>query len=405
MGPSFLPKKNILPLDGYTVVDLTHQVAGPFCTMLLADLGALVIKIERPEGGDGARNWPTFGPSIFLALNRNKKSLALDLTRESGKKVFQKLLKRADVVVENLAPGVAGKLGASYDDVKSVNGDIVYCSVSGYGKSNPYSELPAWDPVIQALSGLMSVTGEKNGAPVRIGAAVVDMGAGLFAALGILSTLLARKNSKSKSQGGGTFLDISLLDSASVWMTFWVVYFSLFQRNPERMGSSWPAFSPYQVFRTKDDGYVFIGASNEDYWKKTCRALSVEHLLDEDKFSTNQLRTQNSDELAKLLEEATSKMKRNRIVSILRKYKVPCSPVDSVSDLVQNVALEGRNMIKRLPWNDSTFLTIANPLLFSKIGVSESSPPPKLGQDSTEILKWLGFSNAKIGEFLSTSFA
>src|SRR5579862_258052 len=154
--------------------------------MLLADLGAEVIKIERPPEGDGARNWPNFGPSIFLALNRNKKSLALNLTKKSGKEAFQRLVRRADIVVENLSPGVVEKLGASYELVKSLNPNITYCSISGYGKFTAYSDFPAWDPVIQAMSGLMSVTGEKNGAPVRIGAAVVDMGAGLYGALGIL---------------------------------------------------------------------------------------------------------------------------------------------------------------------------------------------------------------------------
>jgi crotonobetainyl-CoA:carnitine CoA-transferase CaiB-like acyl-CoA transferase len=357
--------------------------------MLLADLGAEVIKIERPPHGDTARDWPSFGPSVFLALNRNKKSLALNLSKEPGRKAFQRLVRKADIVVENMAPGIVEKLGASYDAVRKLNSSIVYCSISGYGKSNPYSELPAWDPVIQALSGLMSVTGEKDGAPVRIGVSVVDMGAGLFATLGILSALLSRKQRrKPKSM----FLDISLFDSATVWMAFWVVYYSLFQKVPERLGSAWPAFCPYQVFKAQD-GFVFIGASNEEYWRKLCGPIGADFLLKDERFSTNSLRLEHSAELIPLLQGATSKMKRDEIVSVLRKDRVPCSPVNNVSELVQDVALEGRKMIERMTFGESTaFLTVANPLRSSKIGAARAKPPPKLGEDSLRILQSLGYS-------------
>ncbi len=366
--------------------------------MLLADLGAEVIKIERPPNGDTARDWTYFGPSIFLALNRNKKSVALNLATKPGKEVLRRLIKKADIVVENMAPGVAEKLGAGYRDAKRLNKDIVYCSISGYGKSNQYSNLPAWDPVIQALSGLMSVTGEKSGEPVRIGVSVVDMGAGLFASLGILSTLLAGQRNGKRSKGA--FLDISLFDSATVWMAFWVVYYSIFQKIPEKNGSAWPAFCPYQAFKAKD-GFVFVGASNEEYWQKLCRALGVGNLLEDERFSTNQLRLEHSDELVRILEETTKKLNRDQIVSSLRAEKVPCSPVNDVSDLVEDAGLKERGMIEKTMWNTSRFLSIANPLKPSKVGITRTKSPPKLGQDSLQVLRWLGYTRSESAKLLS----
>jgi len=215
--------------------------------------------------------------------------------------------------------------------------DIIYCSISGYGKNNPYSSLPAWDPVIQALSGLMSVTGEKDREPVRIGVSVVDMGAGMMAALGIVSSLLSRARNR-KEASKSVLLDISLFDSATVWMAFWVVYYSLYNKVPERNGSAWPAFVPYQAFRAKD-GYVFIGASNNDYWNKLCVSLGAESLLKEERFSRNELRIQNSTELLRLLEDTTSKIGRDELVTLLRKAEIPCSPVNNVKDLVNDAAL------------------------------------------------------------------
>ncbi len=297
-----------------------------------------------------------------------------------------------------MAPGVAEKLGAGYKDAKRLNKDIVYCSISGYGKSNQYSNLPAWDPVIQALSGLMSVTGEKSGEPVRIGVSVVDMGAGLFGALGILSTLLAGQRNGRRSKGA--FLDISLFDSATVWMAFWVVYYSIFQKIPEKNGSAWPAFCPYQAFKTKD-GFVFVGASNEEYWQKLCRALEVGNLLEDKRFSTNQLRLEHSDELVKILEEAMTKLNRDQIVSSLRAEEVPCSPVNDVSDLVKDAGLKERGMIEETMWNMSRFLSIANPLKPSRVGVARTKSPPKLGQDSLQVLRWLGYTKSESAKLLS----
>jgi formyl-CoA transferase/CoA:oxalate CoA-transferase len=366
--------------------------------MLLADLGAEVIKIERPPKGDTARDWPYFGPSVFLALNRNKKSLALDLTTESGRDVLERLVRKADIIVENFAPGVAEKLGVGYKDVRHLNSGIIYCSISGYGKSNPYSELPAWDPVIQALSGLMSVTGEKSGRPVRIGVSVVDMGAGLFGALGILSTLLAQRNGRRKRRG--TFLDISLFDSATVWMAFWTVYYSLFQKLPERSGSAWPAFCPYQAFKARD-GFVFIGASNEEYWQKLCRVLGVEHLLRDDRFLTNQLRLAHSEELVSILEKTTTRLSSKNLVSSLRAERVPCSPVNDISSLINDEGLRSRQMIEKTAWNMSNFLSIANPLKPSKLGIATTRAPPRLGQDSFRVLRWLGYTKPESEKILS----
>jgi crotonobetainyl-CoA:carnitine CoA-transferase CaiB-like acyl-CoA transferase len=389
-----------LPLEGYKVIDMTHQVSGPFCTMLLADLGAEVIKVERPPAGDGARNWPYFGPSVFLALNRNKKSLALNLNKKNGKDAFDRLVRRSDILVENLAPGVAEKLGAGYKRARRLNKSIIYCSISGYGKENPYSDLPAWDPVIQAMAGLMSVTGEKDRAPVRIGVSVVDMGAGLFASLGVLSALMGRKSGPS-SKKKSVFLDISLLDSAAVWMAFWITYYSLFQKVPERNGSAWPAFSPYQVLRA-NDGFVFVGASNEDYWKKLCRVLRLDSLPSDENFSTNELRLRHSEALVAILEEATGKLRTKDLIAKLRKESVPSAKVNSVSDLVADLALKSRKMLDSFRLDKSTFQSIANPLRASGIGLTRSRSPPRVGQDSSEILHSLGYSSSEAKKLTSS---
>ncbi len=367
---------------------MTHQVAGPFCSMVLADLGAEVIKIERPPFGDTARNWPYFGPSVFLALNRNKKSIALDLGKLSGRDAFRRLVRKADVFLENLAPGVADKLGADYDSVKKINRKIIYCSISGYGKNNPRSKLPAWDAVIQAISGLMSVTGERRGGPVRIGASVVDMGAGLYAALAIVSCVLSQ-NARRKS---GTFLDISLLDCATVWMTYWASHYSLYRRLPERSGSAWPAFVPYQVFRAKA-GYVFIGATNDDYWKDLCRVLNLNSSLRKKEFSSNELRIKNSEELLKVLQNAIARVDRDDLIKKLRRAGVPSSPVNSVADLIRDPILKGRSMFKKMAYlRNKSFISAANPLEPSGIGVRINKPPPELGKDTMNVLVLLGYS-------------
>jgi crotonobetainyl-CoA:carnitine CoA-transferase CaiB-like acyl-CoA transferase len=381
---------------------MTHQVAGPFCSLLLADLGAEVIKIERPPLGDTARNWPYFGSSVFLALNRNKKSLTLDLAKESGREIFARLIRHTDVFLENMAPGVVAKLGADYSLVKKLKKDIIYCSISGYGKDNPYSNLPAWDPVIQALSGLMSVTGEKDRAPVRIGVSVVDMGAGFVAALGIVSSLLLRDRERKKNRKKRSiFLDISLFDSASVWMAFWAVYYSLYSKIPERNGSAWPAFVPYQVFPARD-GYIFIGASNEDYWKKLCRALALDDLFRDERFATNELRIQHASELLPLIEKTTVEYSRNELVTRLRASEIPCSPLNNVRDLLEDVALKARGMIQWMTSGDGQeFLSVSSPLSKSGIVMKRDRPPPKLGGNSAEILRSLGYSKKKVKDILS----
>jgi crotonobetainyl-CoA:carnitine CoA-transferase CaiB-like acyl-CoA transferase len=369
--------------------------------MLLADLGAEVIKIERPPLGDPARNWTYFGPSVFLALNRNKKSIALDLTKPSGREAFRRLIKRADIFLENLAPGVAEKLGAGYADVRRIRKSIIYCSISGYGKNNPYSKLPAWDPVIQALSGLMSVTGERDREPVRIGVSVVDMGAGFTAALGIVSSLILRMRNKSGLKKEGTFLDVSLFDSAAVWMSFWVVYYSLFRRVPERNGSAWPAFFPYQLFPAKD-GYVFIGASNEEYWKRLCTALGLNSLLGDQRFKTNELRIQNAAELLKILQSSTAMHKRDDLVRRLNNVEIPCSPVNDVSDVAADVVLKVRGMLDEMIAGDRSqeFLSVASPLRQSKLVVKRNRPPPAIGRDTGQILRSLGYSRKEISDII-----
>jgi crotonobetainyl-CoA:carnitine CoA-transferase CaiB-like acyl-CoA transferase len=381
-----------LPLAGCRVIDLTHQVAGPFCTMILADLGADVIKVERPPHGDGARNWPYFGESVFLALNRNKRSIMLDLNQQEHRDVLARLIKSADVVVQNFAPTTAKKLKINYRNVRKLNRNVIYCSISGFGARNRYSVLPAWDAVLQARAGLMSVTGEEDMPPMRVGFSVVDMGAGMWAALSIISAL------HSRSQG--RYIDISLYDTAIMWMSYWIAYYSIYQKIPKRNGSGWPAFSPYQAFKTSD-GYIYIAVSNELYWRKLCEALGLDRLVKDKRFDSNERRVEHSNELSELIEQQTIKYRSDELASILRDAEIPSSEVRSVDLVVSDDLLRERSILKTIKTASGIrFIAVRNPLSFSGLAKKSMRAPPTVGQDTYSIMKSLGYTKDEIARVL-----
>ncbi len=297
-----------------TVLDMSHAVAGPTTGMILADMGAKVIKLEHPNG-DHFR--PLLGGAYYAAVNRNKRGISLDLKHPKAKTVVRKLIERSDIFLESFTPGTMDKLGLGYETVREFNPQIIYCSISGFGQEGPYRQLPGYDVVAQAMCGIMMCTGMPDGPPVRIGASWIDMGAGMYTVIGILKALLDRQLTNL-----GKHIDVSLLDTALSWMSPLVARYSMSGELPSRIGSALAAFSPYQVFKCKN-GYLFIGASTERFWKTLCTFLKIEHLIEDPRYATNEERVKNRDQLTEQIEAALVEVERDNLVKKIREVGIP----------------------------------------------------------------------------------
>ncbi|MFI5421167.1 MAG: CaiB/BaiF CoA transferase family protein [Nitrososphaerales archaeon] len=364
------------PLSGIKCLDVTHQIAGPWTTRLLADLGVEVIKIENPTGGDTSRHYPFFGSAVFATENRGKKSVTLNLKSKAGKEIATRLAQRSDIFVENFTPKLLDKLGLGYDNLKKVNPRLVYCSISGYGKSSSNSDRPAWDAAVQAMSGLMTLTGEPDRPPMRVGTSIVDLTAANYALSGILLALLEREKT-----GEGRFVDISLFDAAISIVNYWIAYSSITGKTPMRMGNEWPALAPYQVFKAKNDEYVFIGASNDEFWREMCLILKLEDLIKDERFSTNERRVHNMKELAAIVDHATCSRDRDELVEKLVARGIPCAPVNTVRELLSDPSLVKRGILVETNYETfESFLVAGNPLGALEPPSTGIASPPKLGQ-------------------------
>ena len=376
------------PLEGIKVLDFTHEVAGPHCTMLLGDLGAEVIKVEVPGRGDRGRHWVGMLETIYITNNRNKRSIVLDLRTEEGRKIAIEIAKMVDVIVENFVPGTLKKFGLDYESVKNVNPKVIYCSISGYGQDGPYSTRPAWDPIIEAESGLMSLTGDPEPClPSRIPASIIDYGAGVYAALAIIAALLYREKT-----GKGQFIDISMLDIAALWAGYWIAWSSLTGKIRERMGSAAPVGAPYQVFRTKDS-YVFIAAFEDEHWTKLCKVINAEDLLKNPLFSTKESRYENRSVLVEKLSEILSKWETGKLVDALVAAGVPCAPVNNTIEVAKHPQLLHRNMVIEIEYKGQKVKIPGIPFKFSECQLQIKYPPPAgVGQNTEEVLRELGLS-------------
>jgi crotonobetainyl-CoA:carnitine CoA-transferase CaiB-like acyl-CoA transferase len=305
-------------LRGTRVVDLSHAVAGPFCTMLLADLGADVVKVEPPSG-DHFR--PALDGAYYAAINRNKRGICLDLKRSNGKDALSRLLRTADVFVESFTPGTIDRLGFGYEEVKALAPGVIYCSVSGFGQDGPYRDLPGYDVIAQAMSGIMMATGEPDRPPVRIAPSLIDMGTGMNLAIGILASLLDRQ-----STGEGQQVDVSLLETAIWWMGAFIVQHAMTGEEPRRIGSALGSFAPYQVF-TAADGPVFVGVSTQRFWQRFCQVLDLEELLEDPLFSDMSSRVNNREALNRIVAAALQDLTVSEAIGRLREAGVPCAPV------------------------------------------------------------------------------
>ena len=330
------------PLKNLLVVDLTRVLVGPYCTMILSDLGARVIKIEAPEIGDDSRK---FGPFIenysayFMSLNRGKESIALNLKNDDDKKIFEKILAKADILVENFKPGTLEKWGYGWKEVSKKYPKLIYASASGFGQTGPLKELPAYDMVVQGMGGLMSVTGHPNTEPTRVGTSIGDITAGLFTAIGINAALYDRQKT-----GKGTFIDVSMLDCQIAILENAIARYLAKNEIPEPMGSRHPSITPFEAFKTKDS-YIIIAAGNDKLFKNLCNVLQIQEISTDERFSTNSLRSENVDQLKKIIEEKLSLKTTDEWIKEMEQLKIPCGPIFNIKQAVENPQVQERNMI------------------------------------------------------------
>ena len=387
------------PLDGVVVLDLTQIMAGPVCTMLLADMGADVIKIEKPNGGDDTRR---MGPPFiggwaagFLALNRNKRSLGLNLREDAGRQVFRRLLRDADVVVENFRPGVMERLGLGYTDLARERPSLVYCSISGFGATGPYRNRGGFDLVAQGMSGLMSVTGFPDSPPAKVGVPITDISAGTQAAFGILCAYV-----HALKTGRGQMVDASLLE-AGIAYTIWesALYFAEGEI-PGPLGSAHRVSAPYQALRTAD-GYINIGAATQATWEQFCRAANLEDLIEDDRFRAPGDRKAREKELAELLEATLSQQSTAYWLVLLERAGVVAGPIYDMEQVYQDPQVRAREMVVNLDDPDlGTVRYIGVPVKLSETPGSVRRRAPALGEHSREVLEKVGYSEEEIATLI-----
>ena len=330
------------PLKNLLVIDLTRVLVGPYCTMMLSDLGARVIKVEAPEVGDDSRK---FGPFIddysayFMYLNRGKESIALNLKNLDDKIIFDKILSKADILVENFKPGTLDRWGFGWKEVNKKYPKLIYASASGFGQTGPLRELPAYDMVVQGMGGLMSVTGQPNSEPTRVGTSIGDITAALFTTIGINAALYDRQKT-----GKGMFVDVSMLDCQIAILENAIARYLSKNEIPKPMGSRHPSIAPFEAFKTKDS-YIIIAAGNDKLFEKLCSVLKLNEAPVNPKFNTNSSRAQNMDELKQIIEEKLSANNTSLWVQEMEKEKIPCGPIFNIKEAVENPQIESRNMI------------------------------------------------------------
>jgi crotonobetainyl-CoA:carnitine CoA-transferase CaiB-like acyl-CoA transferase len=384
-----------LPLSGITVLDLTRVLSGPYCTMLLADMGARVVKIEQPGKGDDTRAWgPPFidGESAyFLSINRNKESVTLDFKKPEARAILDRLIAKSDVLVENFRPGTLNKLGLDYASLAPKHPRLVCCSISGFGQTGPRRHEPGYDAVIQAEGGLMSITGSADGPPYRLGVAIGDIVSGMFAAQGILLALFARERT-----GAGQLVDIGMLDSVAALLTYQAGIYFATGAAPSRIGNRHPTIVPYETFHASDGDFV-LAVGNDDQWRRFC---AVAGLPDDPRFATNQLRVTGYDQLKPILSACLRNATRTQWIQRLTEAGVPCGSVRNLQEVFSDDQLAAREMIAGV--NHATIgalKLLGTPMKLSTTPGSVRTAPPTLGQHTDAVLREdLGLSAEQIGD-------
>ena len=386
------------PLEGLRVLDMSRVMAGPYASMLLADYGAEVIKVEEANKGDETRTW--YPPQIdgeaayFISANRNKKSITLNLSSAEGREIFYKLAAKSDVILENFRPGVTRRLQVDYATVSKLNSKIIYCSISGFGQTGPYSNLPGYDLIVFAMGGIMSFTGEEGRPPVRVNVPLGDMGAGVFAVTAILAALNYREK-----HGLGQYIDVSMHDVQVSYLTHQAMNYIATGKNPQRAGSMHPNLAPYQAFEASDSHFV-LAVGNDKLWADLCREIGKPEWAKDPRFKTNPDRLRNRSELVYLLGEVFKKETAAYWLDLAQKAGVPAGPILTVSQVLSDPHVIAREMVTEIP-NQRTgkkLKLLGTPVKFSETKPSIRSPPPSLGEHTSQVLSELGYTEADVAE-------
>ncbi len=382
-------------LSDIRVVDLSRVLAGPYCTMLLADYGAEVIKVEQPGQGDGTRQW---GPpwldgesAYFLSINRNKKSITLNLKSDEGKAILKRLSQGADVLIENFRPDTMTRMGLDYGTLRQDNPGLIYCSISGYGQTGPYRHRPGYDFMIQAQGGIMSVTGPVDGEPHKVGVAIVDITAGLFAANAILSALHYRERC-----GEGQYIDVALLDAQIAWLANVAQNYLATGSPPRRYGNAHPNIVPYETFRAAD-GYLALAVGNDRQYRLLCQVVGRPELWNDERFQTNAGRVEHRDELIPLLQDLFSGRTVNEWIELLLEAKIPVGPINDIPTILADPQLTARQMVQEVEHETAGTIQLLGPVAkLSKTPAQIRRAPPTLGSDSSDLLLELGYTLEQI---------
>ena len=385
------------PLTGIRVLDLTRVLAGPTCTQMLGDLGAEVIKIEKPGSGDDTRGFaPPFWPetqesAYFLGVNRNKRSVTLDIAKPEGQAVIHQLLQHCDILVENFKVGALAKYGLAWEDLRAKYPRLIYCSITGFGQTGPYAPRPGYDSLIQGMGGVMSLTGEPEGLPQKVGVPVADLFAGLYGCIGILAAVNHRH-----ATGEGQQVDIGMLDTHVAWLANQGMNYLATKQNPERLGNQHPNIVPYQVFPTAD-GYMVLSIGNDPTWKRFCEAFGQEHLLADERFATNASRVGNRQLVTDTLTPLMKTRRTTEWVEALEALKIGCGPINTLEQVFADPHVQARGMVVEMQHPTGPIEVIANPVRLSATPADYRRPPPVLGEHTDEVLRGLlGMDEAEI---------
>jgi formyl-CoA transferase len=397
-------KRAGLPLAGVRVVDLTRVMVGPYCTMMLGDLGADVVKIEIPGRGDDTRHWgPPFVDTesvYYLSVNRNKRSIALDLKQDTAKEALWRLIDGADVLVENFSPGTLDRLGFGYDAVEARRPAIVYAAISGFGQSGPDYQRTAYDLIVQGTSGMMSITGHPGGPPTRLGVPIADIGGGMFAAYAIVAALFDRERS-----GEGSYVDISMLGGQVAMLTYQAGLYLSTGAIPGQLGNAHPMIAPYDTFATAD-GYVNIAVGNHSLWERFCTALDMTSLLADERFADNSGRSINREALYAVLEPRLQTLTTDEVVRLLDAAGVPCGPIRDVAQAMDDGQTRAQDLVLEVEHpRIGTLRVPGGPYHFDGEPVRAHLAPPLLGQQTAEILTEAGYSPEEIADLVATGAA